>query len=145
MPKVVYTSGRGLFQQRGAGVQLESTPFSPVQTQNSSSGSVVFPGVYTISSSIAAGPLETIMPLASSVPGGVFVFRNLSADANFLTGSAEATGTRVFKSVITGSEAQTQGSRLAMFAGIGASVALISDGRSYLVMANSGTLSITGT
>ena len=144
MPKVVYTPGKGLFQQAGSGIQLQTTPYATVQTQNTSSGSITNPGVYTISSSIAAGPLETIMPLASSFPGGVFVFRNLSADANFLTGSAEAGGTKVFKGVVTGSELQAQGSRLALAAGIGNSVSLISDGKNYLVMANSGTLSITG-
>ena len=145
MPKVTITDAKGLVQTKGTGVQFQSMPYATVQTQNTSSGSITAPGVYTISSSIAAGPLETGMPAASLFPGGVFIFRNLSADANFLTGSAEASGTKVFKGVVTGSEAQSQGSKLAMFAGIGASVALVSDGKSYLVMANSGSLAFSGT
>ena len=145
MPKVVYTATKGLVQQKGSGFSLETMPTTTVQIQNTSSGSISLPGVYTVSSSIAAGPLETVMPLASAVPGGIFIFRNLSNDANFLTGSAEATGTKVFKNVITGSETQTQGSKLALSAYIGSSVALISDGKSYLVMANSGSLTFSGT
>jgi hypothetical protein len=140
MPKVTVNDARGLIQSRGTGIQFQSTPYATIQTQNVSSGTITAPGVYTISSSIAAGAISTIMPLASAVPGGVFVFRNLSADPNFLTGSAEAGGTRVFKSTITGSEPQGQGSKLVMFPGIGASVVLISDGFSYLAVANSGTL-----
>lgn len=145
MPKVTVTDAKGLVQSKGSGIQLQSTPYATVQTQNTSSGSISAPGVYTISSSIAAGPLETGMPLASAFPGGVFVFRNLSADANFLTGSAEASGTKVFKGVITGSEVQAQGSKLALASGIGNSVTLISDGKNYCVLANSGSLSFSGT
>lgn len=144
MPKVTVSDSKGLVQSKGTGIQFQSMPYATVQTQNTSSGSIAAPGVYTISSSIAAGALATIMPLASTFPGGVFIFRNLSADANFLTGSAEAAGVRVFKSSITGSEAQAQGSKLTMFPGIGASVALVSDGLSYLVTANSGTVNISG-
>ena len=144
MPKVTVTDAKGLVQSKGSGIQLQSTPYATVQTQNTSSGSISAPGVYTISSSIAAGPLETGMPLASAFPGGVFVFRNLSADANFLTGSAEASGTKVFKSTTADSGA-TQGSKLALAAGIGNSVTLISDGKNYCVLANSGSLSFSGT
>jgi len=142
MPRVVYTTARGLTQQRGAGVSLETMPTTTVRTQNTSSGSITFPGVYTISSSIAAGPLETIMPLASAVPGGVFTFRNLSTDANFLTGSAEAAGTRVFRSNADGG--LTRGSKLALAAGIGNSVTLISDGLNFCVVTNSGSLTFSG-
>ena len=139
MPKVTVNDARGLIQTRGTGIQFQSTPYATIQTQNVSSGTITAPGVYTISSSIA-GAISTIMPLAAAVPGGVFVFRNLSADPNFLTGSAEVGGTRVFKSTITGSEVQSQGSKLVMFPGIGSSVVRISDGFSYLTVANSGTI-----
>ena len=145
MPKVTITDAKGLIKTKGTGVQFQSMPYATVQTQNTSSGSITAPGVYTISSSIAAGPLETGMPAASLFPGGVFIFRNLSADANFLTGSAEASGTKVFKGAITGSEVQSQGSKLALAATIGNSVTLISDGKNYLVMANSGSLTFSGT
>jgi hypothetical protein len=141
MPKVIYTPAKGLVQQPGAGIQLQTTPYVTVQTQNVSSGTITQPGVYTISSSIAAGPLSTIMPLASAVPGGVFVFRNLSADANFLTGSAEAAGTKVFRS--NADAGLTRGSKLALTTGIGNSVTLVSDGVNFCVLANSGALSFS--
>lgn len=145
MPKITVTDAKGLVQSKGSGIQFQSMPYATTQAQNTSSGSISSPGVYTISSSIAAGPISTIMPLASDFPGGVFVFRNLSADANFLTGSAEAIGTKVFKGAITGSELQAQGSKLALASGIGNSVSLISDGKNFCVLANSGSLSFSGT
>jgi len=141
MPKVVYTAAKGLVQEAGSGVSLESSPFSPVQAKTATF-TIGTPGVYTLT----AGAIMTgTMPLASEFPGGVFVFRNGDAFANVLTGSAETAGVKVFKGVITGSEVQSEGSKLALKAVAGASVALLSDGKNYLVMAGSGSLTFSGT
>ena len=137
MPKVVYTPAKGLFQQPGSGIQLQTTPYVTVQTQNTHSGSVIQPGVYTVDGAAVVG---TVMPLASAVPGGVFIFRSLSNYAHYLTGSAEASGVRVFKNAVTGSETQVQGSKLTLAATAGSSVAVVSDGLSFLVLNSSGNL-----
>lgn len=147
MPKVVYTAAKGLVQQKGSGFEINSDslvlsalPTSTVQAKTSNP-TITAPGVYTLSGTVASVITGT-MPLASDVPGGIFIFRNLSATGNYLTGSAETSGTKVFKGVVTGSEAQTQGSKLTLYSGVGASVALVSDGKSFLVMASSGSLTI---
>lgn len=151
MPKVTYTAAQGLVQSAGSGISftvgssglsLDSLPFSPVQA-NSANVTIAQPGVYTLSSSNGT-PVTGTMPRASAVPGGLFVFRNLSADTNLITGSAELGGTRVFKSVITGSETQTVGSKLQLAATIGNSVALLSDGKNFLILNSSGTLTFSG-
>jgi hypothetical protein len=148
MPKVVYNSAQGLVQQAGSGIELNTTslsfsalPFTPVQAQTATF-TVSAPGVYTLT----AGAIMTgTMPLASAFPGGVFVFRNGDAFANVVTGSAETAGTKVFKAPVTGSGIQDQGSKLALSNIIGASVSLISDGKSYCVLAQSGSLTFSGT
>ena len=148
MPKVTYTAAKGLVQEAGSGVSFESTPYTTVKTQNTSSGSVVLPGVYTVSGGygVNAGnsPIETIMPLASVVPGGVFTFRATSADAHYLTGSAESAGTKVFSSVFS-SNNSGQGSKVALSAATGASVTVMSDGKNFLVLGGSGSLTFSGT
>lgn len=142
MPKVVYTSGKGLVQQAGSGITLESTPISTVQAKTAAS-TITVPGVYTVSGTAA---LSMTMPAAADVPGGLFVFRSLSTFAHFLTGSAEAEGTQVFKGIQSGSlVGQSQGSKLALAPIVGSSVALISDGKSFLVTAGSGSLAFSGT
>ena len=79
-----------------------------------------------------------VMPLASSVPGAQFIVRNLSAHAHALTGSAEAGGTKVF------TDGTSRGSKIALAAAVGNSVTLVSDGVNFCVMANSGSLTISG-
>jgi len=147
MPKVVYTATQGLVQQSGTGVQFESMPVSPIQSKTAVSGSVSSPGSYTLSGTLAN---QVVMPLASAVPGGVFVFRSTSADAHYLTGTLEANGTLVFAGVATGGASPSptfngHGSKLALPAVLGSSVSLISDGKSFCVMASSGSYQISGT
>ena len=155
MPKVTYTSAKGLIQEAGSGVSFETLPFSPLKTQNVSSGSVALPGVYTVSGGygVNAGNsyLETVMPVASRVPGGFFTFRSLSADAHILTGSAEVEGTKVFAGApaqVAGAQitsTSAQGSQLRLPAVLGSSVTLMSDGVNFLVVASSGSYTISGT
>ena len=146
MPKVTMNDSKGLVQSSGSGVEIDSTvsmtslPTTPVSAKTVAE-TIVSPGAYTLS---GAGALTMIMPLASSVPGGTFVFRTASAHAHILTGSQEANGTKVFAGQ-AGATPDAQGSRLTLSAVQGSSVALISDGASFLLMAASGSHTINGT
>ena len=146
MPKVVINDSEGLVQKTGSGVEISSTvsmsalPTTPVAAQTAAA-TLTSPGVYTLSSS---GALTMTMPLASSVPGGTFIFRCASAHAHALTGSQETQGTLVFAGM-PGATPANQGSKLTLPATVGSSVALVSDGLSFLVMAASGSCTISGT
>lgn len=140
MPKVTYTTLKGLVQGAGQGVQLEDLPFSPVQTLTANSGSIPQPGVFVTTAAVTA----SIMPLASSVPGAYFVFRNGNVNqALSLTGSLESNGTQVFRQ-----SAQTgKGSGITLAANIlnsGDSVTMFCDGSRFIVVGVSGTVSYTG-
>ena len=142
MPKVVYTAARGLVQEAGSGLQLQTLPFSPVQTISTlanNTGSL--PGVYEFTNTSDVSTLK--MPLASQCPGGLYVFRNGTgvASANILTGSGEAAGTKVFTNAV---DSQI-GSSLALNNIAGSSVALLSTGVSFLVLAASGSVTVSGT
>jgi len=106
-------------------------PETNVQTV-AASGSITYPGVYTISNPTEAG---VFLPNPSTMPGGVVVFRSLgtAGKQHFLTGSAsDALG----KFLTNGTGA---GSKLTIGSGVGHSVSLISDGLSFCVIAVSGT------
>ena len=137
MPKVTYTSTKGLVQEGGSGITFESTPSSPVQSIISTNVTASLPGIYTISGSSI---LTVTMPLASAYPGGVYSFRNASVHAHILTGSTEALGTRVFAGASTGAALHSNGAKLTFTALAGCGATMISDGANFCVMANSGTL-----
>lgn len=145
MPKVTINDSQGLVQSTGSGVEINSSismsslPTATVSAQVASAV-VSAPGVYTLSGSAA---LTMTMPLASSVAGGLFVFRSASAHAHALTGSLEVAGTLVFAGQ-PGAVPDNQGSKLALSSVQGSSVALISDGKSFLVTAASGSCTISG-
>ena len=139
MPKVIISDSQGLVQKSGSGFEVESMPTTAVTAQTSA-GTIVSPGVYTLSGSTA---LTWIMPLASSVPAGTFVFRTASAQAHILTGSQETNGTKVFAGM-AGATPATEGSALTLPSVQGSSVALISDGSKFLVMAASGSCTLSG-
>ena len=139
MPKVRYTAAQGLVQETGSGVQLETLPYSPIQTiatRANNTGSL--PGVYEFTNTGGVSTLR--MPLASSYPGGVYVFKNGTgvAQSNILTGSGEAAGTKVFTNQIDGQI----GSRVTLNNLAGSSVAMISTGVSFLLLANSGSITV---
>ena len=94
-------------------------------------------GVVTVSGSGAA--ITVTMPVASAVGGSTFILRSLSDHAHVLTGSQETNGTLVF------TDGTDNGSSLALNPLVGSSVALICDGNSFLVAANSGSVTISGT
>ena len=137
MPKITYTTGKGLVQSAGTGVTLATLPKATV-TPLTSSVAVVEPGVYTISGTSA----KTIeLPAAASVPGGHFTFRNLSAKTHALTGSAADAGNSVFR--VTNSN--VVGSKITTVAEVGDSITMVSDGLHFVVYAISGSLSFSGT
>jgi hypothetical protein len=145
MPKLTYTPEKGLVQEAGSGVVFQtdtvsftSLPFTPVQAITAAA-TVTSPGVYTISGSAA---LPVVMPLAATHPGGTFIFRTVSAQAHYLTGSAEATGTPVFAGQ-AGATPAGVGSKLNFPAIEGSSVVLVSDGRRFCITAGSGSMSLS--
>ena len=131
MPKVVYTPAKGLVQEAGSGISFSTLPFAVVQTQNTSSGSVSQPGVYTVS---GAAVVTTVLPDAAVVPGGLFVFRSLSTQAHALTGS-------VVGNIFT--DGTAAGKNVALRNVVGSSVSLLSDGLSYCIVAKSGSLTVS--
>ena len=145
MPKLTYTAAKGLVQEAGAGVSLQtdsvsltSLPFSPVQAITAAA-TVTSPGVYTISGSAV---LSVVMPTAATFPGSTFVFRCASAHAHILTGSAETVGFPAFAV----SNSASQGSKLTLTsARVGASVFLVCDGNKFIVSANTGSITIAET
>jgi len=93
-------------------------------------------GLVTVSKGSAA---TIVMPLASAVPGAMFVVRTTTTAGHILTGSQETNGTRVF------SNGTSNGSRATLAAVIGSSVSILSDGKNFLVLGNSGSVTIDGT
>jgi hypothetical protein len=146
----VTINDKGVVVEKGNGLTITSpttfvsAPVAAVSALVSSSAgplSVSGGGVFTITGSAVA---EVVMPLAAACPGATFVFRNLSLDAHYLTGSAEANGTKVFAGM-AGAAPDNQGSKLTLEGTVGKSVALVSDGLSFLVMAASGSCTLSGT
>lgn len=141
MPKITYNASQGLVQEAGSGIVFESLPTATVSAKTAAA-TIATPGVYTVTAGAAVG---MTMPLASSVPGGLFVFRNGDAQANFLTGSAETSGTKVFAGMPGTGAQSAQGSKLTLTAEIGSSVSVLSDGKNFMVLGASGSYSISGT
>ena len=141
MPKVVIGSNGFVQYADDSGLEVNTTVLlakTPELTTTAltDAATLVDGGLYTVS----AGTAKALtMPLASSVPGSMFIVRTASAHAHFLTGSAEAAGTKVF------TDGTSSGSKLALSAIVGSSVTLVSDGVSFCVSAQSGSLAITGT
>lgn len=138
MPKVTITS-TGLNQTKeGSGLEitaaLTQSPKYDV-TALTAATTLTVGGVYTIAGS---GALAVTLPTAASVPGSIFTVRAASAHAHFLTGSAEAMGTTAL------TDGTNKGSKLALAAAVGNSVTLVSDGKNFCVMANSGSLTLSG-
>ena len=106
-------------------------------------------GVVTITGSA----IQTlVMPTAASCPGSMFVVRSLSNHPHVLTGSQEAAGTKVFSLLASGSSAVNGsaltfalGGAVGAAIGGGTSVALVSDGKNFLVLGSSGSVALSGT
>lgn len=146
MPKTVINDSEGLKQTTGGGLEISTTSTfssSPTMSVNSltSNTTLAVGGVYTVSGNSA---VTTVMPLASEVPGATFIFRSTSAHAHVLTGSQETSGTKVFAGMFGVTGVSGQGSSLALNSTLGSSVALVSDGKSFLLHALSGSCTISG-
>lgn len=146
MPKLTYTAAKGLVQEAGTGISLQtdsvsltSLPFSPTQAITTSA-TVTAPGVYTI----AGTNTPVVMPLAATFPGSTFVFRSASASGHYLTGSAEAVGTPVFTKN-PGASGPAVGSKLTLPSVVCSSVVLVCDGSKFIVSAASGSFTIAET
>jgi len=150
MPKITYTAAKGLVQEAGSGVVIESdsvffstSPFFTVQTL-STTGAITAPGVYVITSS--TGGAKTItLPSVSAFPGANFVFRIASANAHILTGSSvdQAPVFTGRELSATGAHSAKVGSKLAFTSVIGQSVVLVSDGLRYCVVGGSGSVNFS--
>ncbi len=135
MPKLTYTVAQGLVQSAGEGVVFEQLPAAASVQNKTETVTLTTPGVYTFT---AGAVMTGTLPSPSTFPGALFIVRNGDAFANVLTGSAADAGLSVFKSA-----PQASGGKLVLSAVTGASVSLVSDGRSFWVSAGSGTLSGT--
>ena len=85
-----------------------------------------------------ATPAGYLLPNPASVPGGVYVFRSLSSQAHFLTASSADRGKFI-------TDGTTNGSKATIVAVVGSSISLISDGLSFCKIANSGSVTLSGT
>lgn len=144
--------GSGVSETRGRGLQISAETevfpadhrgMTPYQmnvtslTDPTSSLDASQAGIITISGS----GLQVNMPAVADVAGSMFVFRSVSPDAHFLTGSSDDAGVLVFNNVISG----TNGSNLAFPATTGASISLVCDGTKFLVLGFSGSFAVSGT
>ena len=143
MPKVSYTTAKGLFQEAGTGIGLDvGTHLSKTTTVTTVPVTASLPGLTILG---ASTPNEVQMPLASSFPGGMYIFRSTTAQAHFLTCSAEVAGTKAFVLGSANAQFTNNGSKVALQAQIGASLAVVSDGKNYIVLPGSGTVAFSGT
>ena len=103
-------------------------------------------GVITISGTSA---VTVTMAAAATAVGSMTCFRSLGNTTvqHILTASATDAGVFAFSSVFPDQNGtgHASGSSLTLDGETGASVALMCDGRNYLVMAGSGTFAIAGT
>lgn len=148
MPKVTYDARRGLVQETGSGVSfttdsfvVSTLPSTTTQAITTTLSTITSPGVYTVTASV--GTLTTYVPDPSSIPGGTVVVRSLSPSAHALTGSSTVAGVNIFAGAVGYTGATIEGQKLTFPAITGASVALISDGRAYLLAATSGSMTIS--
>ena len=132
MPKVVYTSTKGLVQEAGSGITFESLPSSAVQAITADT-TVSLPGIYTISGSAI---ITVTMPPAATSPAGVYAFRNASVHAHVLTGSVTDAGVKMFCGTGTGT-------KITFLTPVGSGATMISDGRNFMVVGSSGSLAFS--
>ena len=131
MAKTTISNEKGIFTEKdGNGLTVDdaitfkSTPKGTVQAKTDTA-TLVEPGVYTI----AAGGIKLLtLPLASAVPGGLFIIRAASAHAHVVTASAETAGTQAF--ILSGTAPVVyQSSRVELTGAVGNSVSFVSDGK----------------
>ena len=139
MPKVTINDSKGLLVEAGSGFYVASNPIASLQSQTAAN--TITPGVHLVSGTASA--ITLTLPLASAVPGGLFVVRSASVHAHILTGTDS--GSECIVAPITGALGKQQtGSRLTFTSGVGNSVSLLSDGKNFLVTSQSGSFTYGG-
>jgi len=143
-------NGRGVITSAGSGLKIaadvNNSGFGPyalsavTHTALSNTLTAKNAGINFLAASAGEG-VTIIMPTAASVPGAFYTLKNTSAgQSHTITGSQETDGTLVF------TDGTDNGSRISMASAlVGTSVALVSDGTSFLVLAISGSTTIAGT
>jgi hypothetical protein len=166
MPKIKVTDNKGLVQETGTGVDIESKFKKSVSydvTDLTANTTLSRGGVYTFT---ATATITGTLPAASTVPGSLWVFRTVTHDqSHCLTGSGldEAPGAiggdgKLFCMNPTGvsgtmhagaTDAQanpkTSGGELKLSASAGCAVSLMCDGFQYHALSASGTLTFVDT
>jgi len=145
MPKVKINNKKGLVQEGGSGVDLEVSPTLSTHTLSKAT-TLTQGGFYILSASDGQTAVTYTMPAASKNPGSMFIFRIGSADAHVLTASTVAATAGTFQGGYTGLTAgdAASGDSLTFPAVVGCSVAMVSDGRQYLLLNGSGSLTFAG-
>ena len=149
---------KGIIQEKNGSVLDIEVPttsesavgLSPVTL--TSSGSITRGGMYYLSSSTGAAHLTIGLPLASSVPGHLFIFRAISTGSHIISASAETAHINVnpIVSLQTGSSADHLGTGTkvvmnSLYGITGSSVAMICDGQNFLVLNSSGSITVSRT
>jgi len=165
MPKIKVTDNKGLVQETGTGVDIESKFKKSVSydvTDLTVNTTLTRGGVYTMNSE---STITGTLPLASSVPGSLWVFRVKSHDQQHsLTGSnagigiVATSGEKLFCMNPTGvsgtmghgatdavANPKTSGGELKLSASAGCAVTLMCDGFQYHALSASGTLTFVDT
>lgn len=146
MPKVVVTNAKGLVQETGEGIEFrDGTPKLPA-TSITANTTLTKGGSYTPS-----GGVRTLtLPAAADVIGQMFVIRSASGHAHILTGSDSGVASFCPSGgpiPLANSDAFKAGGaagKITFTATSGNSIVLISDGVQYLVMASSGSFTVSG-
>ena len=112
-------------------------PYPLVVTAFNAAATIV-PGNAGACTVAGGSPSALVLPLAASSAGSIFTIRSLSAQAHYVTASQEAQGACAI------TDGTTSGSKGALPAVIGSSVALMCDGRCFLVIGHSGSFTISG-
>ena len=130
-------------------LNIENVRYEP--TTLTKSGSITRGGLYYLSSSGACAHLKIALPVASTVPGELFIFRAISTGSHMITASNEGAGKVIQPRIVmqySGNQAAssmpvgsllrfpkvTQGTHIT-----GSSATLLCDGQSFLVLALSGS------
>jgi len=115
----------------GLGESQYNTGFGPNRqsiTAVTSNGTITKSGCYTFSGALA---ITSTLPAPSGVPGMWFTLRSLSAHQHVFSGTAMSVGT-------------TNGAVATFEAVVGTSMACMSDGLRYLVLGQSGSVTLSG-
>lgn len=147
MPKYVMRDG-GLVAEPGTGFDFgDQAPITSVKALTTTTSSVVTvtnPGMYTLSASI--GRVTVALPVASTVPLGIFGFRSLTGNGHVLTSSEGGSNAGAFY-LSSGTYTEkvgglTLGTFVTMSQTIGSFVAVLSDGLKYNIFASSGSVTL---